>query len=347
MDAEQAHLTTTIPPTWLQQHQPGTLVIFRALQLGDMLCAVPALRALRTALPETRIVLVGLPWAAQFAARFPGYIDEFFAFPGHPAFPEQAVKESLVPVFYSSMRARHFDLALQMHGSGQVSNTIVQAFGARSVAGFGAAGAGAGENCFFPYPALGAEPLRLLQLTELLGAPPIGNHLEFPITLEDERELEASGVARGLAPGSYFCVHPGARTSDKCWPPERFAWVADQLAAEFGLTPVLTGAASETGFTAAVASHMRSACIDAAAPLSIGAMAALMSRARLLVCNDTGASHIAAGLKLSSVVIFSKADKRRWAPLDQRRHRCLWDPAGTRADEVLKQARELLAVGQH
>ncbi|MGZ8290375.1 MAG: glycosyltransferase family 9 protein [Telluria sp.] len=66
------------------------------------------------------------------------------------------------------------------------------------------------------------------------------------------------------------------------------------------------------------------------------------SRARLLLCNDTGVSHIAAGLKLSSVVIFSKADIRRWAPVDQERHRCLWDPDGARACAVLREACALL-----
>lgn len=345
MDIEQTHFKKNAPAPLLQRHRPASLLIFRALQLGDMLCAVPALRALRSALPGTRMVLVGLPWAAQFAARHSHYIDDFFAFPGHAGMPEQAVNESLVPVFYATMRERRFDLALQIHGSGEISNAIVQGFGARRVAGFGTAGPGGDGSYFFPYPKMGAEPLRLLQLTELLGAPPMGTHLEFPLTEADERELAASGVAEGLAPGSYFCIHPGARDPDKCWPPERFAWVADQLAAEFGLMPVLTGAASEAGLTATVARHMRGAVIDTAVPLSIGAMAALMSRSRLLVCNDTGVSHIAAGLKLNSVVIFSKADKRRWAPLDQQRHRCLWDPAGARADEVVRHARQLLAGG--
>lgn len=343
MDAEQTQLKNRAPQPCLHRRQAGSLAIFRALQLGDMLCAVPALRAIRAALPHTHIALVGLPWAVQFADRFPDYIDDFVAFPGHHSLPEQPVRTDEVAAFYSAMQSRRFDLALQMHGSGEVTNVIVQSFGARCVAGFGMPVRHTGrDDCFFPYPDSGPEPLRLLDLTERLGAPAVGTHLEFPITDADERELAKSGVAVGLTPGSYLCVHPGARWLDKCWPAELFARVADQLSAEFGLTVVLTGSAKEAELTAAVARHMRRPVVDAAVPLSIGAMAALMSRARLLLCNDTGVSHIAAGLRLRSVVVFSKADIRRWAPLDQERHRCLWDPEGARTAEVLAQARALL-----
>ncbi|NHZ43307.1 glycosyltransferase family 9 protein [Massilia sp. CCM 8693] len=329
--------------SWLQQHDSATVVIFRALQLGDMLCAVPALRALRTALPRARISLVGLPWAEQFASRFRRYIDEFIVFPGHAAFPEQPVRLDQLHDFYAGMRARRFDLALQMHGNGQHSNAIVRAFGARAMAGFGA-GPGGKDEYLIAFPDTGAEPLRLLALATGLGAPACGAQLEFPITGADQRELEASGITCGLAPGSYLCIHPGARSADKCWPPARFAAVADQLAIDRRLTTVLTGSPAEAPLTAAVGRLMRRAPVDAAGPLSIGAMAALMSRARLLICNDTGVSHIAAGLGLRSVVIFSKADIRRWAPLDQQLHRCLWDPFGEQAQTVIDQARALLRL---
>jgi ADP-heptose:LPS heptosyltransferase len=326
--------------------QPGleSVVVFRALQLGDMLCAVPALRALRLALPQARITLVGLPWAAQFAARFSAHVDDFVAFPGHPGLPEQPAQPEGLEPFLAGMRDRHFDLALQLHGSGEVSNAIVRAFGARQAAGYASAAVAADGFCALPYPAEGPEPLRLLGLMTALGAPDAGHALEFPLLPADWEELAASGLAAGLEPGRYLCVHAGARFRDKCWPPACFARIADRLAAEYALVPVLTGSEKERDLAEAVAAHMKTPAVNAAGPISIGAMAALMSGARLLVCNDTGVSHIAAGLGLRSVVVFSKANLTRWAPLDQGLHRCVHDPCGEKACEVLAEAWRLLAA---
>jgi ADP-heptose:LPS heptosyltransferase len=348
-----------------------SVAVFRALHLGDMLCAMPALEALRAALSRAHIALVGLPWAAQLVQRYGDRIDEFIAFPGHPGLPEQPVRHERVEEFYEEMKRRRFSLALQLHGSGIVSNGIVAAFGARLLAGFAPADASArphmpagpapadlghGSHKYqLPYEDSGPESLRLLRLVRWLGAPLSADGLAFsqnfpltfPLTPGDRDELLSSGASVGLLRGRYICIHPGARTRDKCWPAARFAEVADQIAEESGLGVVLTGGPGEADLTAAVAARMRTPAIDTAArPLSIGAMAALMDGARLLVCNDTGVSHIAAGLRLPSVVIFSVADMSRWAPLDAGMHRCIRDPSGERASAVLAHARELLTFSR-
>lgn len=327
----------------LYRHAIRSAIVFRALHLGDMLCAVPALRALRLALPDARIVLTGLPWAAQFARRFDAYVDEFIPFPGHPLLPEQAVRYDELTSYYAGICERGFDFALQLHGSSDVTNHIVAGFGARSTAGFtrGEASRSA-RTLLLPELEGGTEAERLLSLLARLGAPDTGTQLEFPVRGDDIDELEASKLAPELEPGNYICIHPGTHKRDTSWPPERFAEVADQLKREFGFDTVLTGSADEAPLARAVARHMRTPAIEATEPMSIGAMAALMSRSRLLICNDTGVSHIAAGLGLSSVVVFSKADIARWAPLDRMRHRCIWDPAAERAAVVLQHARALL-----
>jgi ADP-heptose:LPS heptosyltransferase len=103
--------------------------------------------------------------------------------------------------------------------------------------------------------------------------------------------------------------------------------VADALAAQ-GLQVVLTGTAQESGLTRAVQQAMTAPALELAGRTSLGAVAVLVSNARLVVCNDTGVSHLAAALRIPSVVIFSNSDPHRWAPLDRKLHRII-GPAGS------------------
>src|SRR5205809_3567810 len=98
------------------------IAIFRALQLGDMLCAVPAIRALRHAYPQADIALIGLPWAESFVQRFKDYIDRFIVFPGYPGLPEQPFSQPEWDRFVTNMQQEQFDCILQMQGNGTIVN---------------------------------------------------------------------------------------------------------------------------------------------------------------------------------------------------------------------------------
>lgn len=314
-------------PSFLDALAPRHIVVFRALQLGDMLCSVPALRALRAACPDAHIALVGLPWAHDFVSRYPMLIDEMIVFPGARGFPEQAEDERDLPAFLDAMRTRCFDLAIQLHGSGGVANTLVDAFGAGALAGFTQPGEKPPPGCYLPWPDALPESQRYLALMHALGARGQAlreDALWFPLH-EADRAACADLVGHfGLDPARLVLVHPGAQLPSRRWPAARFAAVADTLAFE-GWQIAVTGTTRERELTASVLGAMTQTAHHLAGETTLGALAALVEMARLVVCNDTGISHVAAAMRTPSVVIASGSDTRRWAPLDHARHRVIAD----------------------
>jgi len=310
--------------------------------LGDLLCAVPALRALRAGLPEARITLVALPWAHELVERFDAYLDDFLALPGFPGLPEQPPDVRALPAMLAAAQASDFDLVVQLHGSGEVTNQLAVLLGGRRTAGFYRPGSYCPDpETFVRYPDDEPEPLRLLRLVEALGFPLAGDELEFPVRESDRSALRALPELRRVGGDAYAVVHAGARSA-RPWSADDFAAVADGLVAR-GLSVVLTGSDAERDVTAAVASAMRAPAVDLAGRTSLGSLAALLEGARLVVCNDTGVSHLAAALRVPSVVVFTTSDARRWAPLDVDRHRRL-EAALAQTDDVLRAAEEALSV---
>lgn len=302
--------------------------VFRALQLGDMLCIVPALRSLRAGCPQARITLVGLPWARDFARRFSCYVDDFIEFPGHALMPERRPRFERWPGYLGAVHECDFDLALQMHGSGQVTNRLLWAWSARRVAGFSTLpGIVDDPTCFLPWHDREHEVTRYVRLMRHLGMPDCGEALEWPEQDADLEEAAVSNVLGGSRP--FVVVHPGARLASRRWPVEHFAQVADALARQ-GYRIVATGAPDEAHLVASLVEAMTQPVRNVAAQTTLGGLAALVRRASLLVCNDTGVSHVAAAVQTPSVVICCGADPVRWAPLDAHRHTVLHHPIACR-----------------
>ena len=298
------------------------IAVFRALMLGDLLCAVPALRTLRHAFPAARITLVGLPWARALAERL-SCIDDFIDFPGAPGLPEVECEVRRLPAFFDEVQSRRFDLALQLHGSGAIVNPLVASFGAQHTAGFANAAAWVppcDAALFAPWPDSGHEIERLLALTDHLGLPRQGLALEFPVKDADRADLRQ--IWPDVSFARYVCVHAGSQLPSRRWDVRRFAAVADAIARR-GRTVVLTGSASEAALVAELQAHMQAPAVNLCGRTTLWTLGALVDGAEAVVCNDTGLSHIAAALQCPSVVIACGSDTRRWAPLDATRHRVL------------------------
>ena len=298
--------------------EPQRIVVMRALHLGDLLCATPALRALRHRFPSAEITLIGLPWAENLVRRLSS-IDRLVYFPGYPGMPEGDYHSNRTAAFLAEAREARYDLALQMHGAGDISNSFVAALGAQVSLGFRHVG---DDRLTFslPYVADDLEIVRWLQLVSLLGAKTDTCEIEFPITAAEGQRAAELLASAPKAGGPLVGLHPGGSTPLRRWPAERFAELADTLIERWDCRVVLTGHENERELTETVCRLARHPLLDLAGKTDLGTFAAVIDQLDFLITNDTGASHLAAASGTASVVIFGSTQPHQWAPLDRERH---------------------------
>lgn len=261
------------------------LLALRALKLGDLLVAVPALRGLRRAFPEHRILYAAPAWIAE-ALELVGGIDHL---------PTPGLDDPL------DIPSGAVDIAVNLHGNGPESRQRIDELGARRVLAYQAPGLD-GPEWITGIP----ERERWTRLLNWHGidADPLDYRLNRP-SIPSPR------------PGATV-IHVGAAYGSRLWPIERFAEVAVELT-RAGHDVVLTGGTSERGRaveTAALA-DLKGANLDGgvlAGRQGLAEFAATIADARLVVSADTGAAHLASAYARPSVVLFGPAPAEEWGP---------------------------------
>ncbi|HEV7759458.1 MAG TPA: glycosyltransferase family 9 protein [Acidimicrobiales bacterium] len=304
------------------------IAVLRALPgIGDLLCAVPALRALRAAHPAAHVTLLGLPSASWFVARYPDLVDDLLPVDGVAGLPEVEPDPVRALAFYRRAQERRFDLGLQVHGSGTTTNPLLTMLGARHQVSAHREGDWVPPGVSVVYPEDRPEIDRLLAVTSAAGCPPVGRHVDLPVDDAEDAEAVHLLARAGVGDRPFACVHPGASRPERRWSAPCFAIAADHLARK-GLPVVVTGSTGERHLTRSVLARMAApsgpatgpGAVDLAGRTSVGVLGALQRRSCLVTTNDTGASHVAAAVKTPSVVVFGSRETRRWAPLDAERH---------------------------
>jgi heptosyltransferase-2 len=152
------------------------------------------------------------------------------------------------------------------------------------------------------------------------GAPVDDRRVELIVT--DEERLAADEVLRDVKQ-PFVLLNPGANRADKRWPAERFARVADALAASRRIAVVVSGAPSETDMLGAVIRSAKTSMVNLAQRrLTLGVLKGVIARAALVITNDTGPRHIAAALGTPVVTLFGPTD-HRWTTLHGVKERIL------------------------
>jgi ADP-heptose:LPS heptosyltransferase len=299
---------------------PRKVVLLRASRIGDFLCTTPAFRALRAALPHAEITMITLPLLQELVLRSP-HLERFIAFPGFPGIAEQFFDARKAISFFQHMQEEHFDLAIQLQGSGVYSNPFMLLLGARYTAGFVRSHDPAGRlDAALPWPETGHEIQRMLAMTSFLGIPSQGTATEFPLTAEDIAHAQTL-LARARPP--LLGLHMSARDATRRWPLSRFIEVAKNLSQRHHGTIVILGEAEDYAQGEIVAHAIDRPCLNLAGKTSLVVLGAVIAQLSVLVTNDTGPAHIAYALKAPTVTIFGSASPQAYAPLQSGPYRIL------------------------
>jgi heptosyltransferase-2 len=155
-----------------------------------------------------------------------------------------------------------------------------------------------------------------------LGLPPVVPPALEPADAE-RREARALLERTGGVPAEWVVLGPGAAYGPaKRWPAERFAALADRLAAR-GLTPLICGGADDRDTARDVITRMRAGGAGArplAGETTLAVQLALCADARATVSNDSGLAHVAAATGAPTVVVFGSTSSAWTAPLGARTH---------------------------
>lgn len=277
-----------------------TVLVLRALKLGDLVTAVPALRAVAQRFPLHRRLLACPAWLAPLA------------------YTTAAVDDVLPVGELEPLPRIEPAVAINLHGRGPQSTQLLEATAPGELITFRA------RTVSTSVPEWRADEHEILRWCRLLresgiAADPSDRHLRPP-----RRTVPAA--ARGAT-----LVHPGASSPARRWPAERFAVIA-RAERDAGRRVLVTGSAAEVAIAREVA---RAAGLPPDAVLAGGTdvlgLAALVAAAGRVCSGDTGIAHLAYAYRTPSVTLFGPVPPAHWGPLGGHdRHVALW--AGRRGD---------------
>jgi len=297
------------PAQWDWQAVQKVLVV-RLRSIGDTVLATPSLYALRRLLPHAQLDVLLEDWVAP-VLEGSKIVDNIITI-------KRGSNSSRVRVA-QQMRAARYDVAYNLHG-GTTATLLTRASGATHRVGYASYQYARLHNHLSPPSSLlwGREKTHSVeQQLALLGwtgvpvtdRPPTQLSITEPVAVSVEELLRGAGVNENE---SFAVIHPAAAFATKQWATDHFARVAEHLSAR-GLVVVSITAPSEANIADALKTNSAAPVITFT-NLSLPQVAALNARARMFVGNDSGIAHIAAAVKVPSVVIFGSSNVEHWRP---------------------------------
>jgi ADP-heptose:LPS heptosyltransferase len=295
--------------------------IYRIGNIGDMVCALPAIHAIRRAYPAAHLTLLtspgaaGAPWAGELLEAL-GWLDEISVYHSEDVAGWRDLWRMV-----RRLRTRRFEVWIELPTAlarfrTLVRNSVIARIaGARWAGGWRLAATRIARRAQSEWLEFDDEVERLLKIVAELGIN--GDDAIFPLALGDHYRQRADQLIgpAALAAGRLVAIAPGAKRPTNRWPVERFAEVGRQLAAR-GWTLIILGGGAERELCSRLESELGGgSAVNLAGRCSLPESCAVLSRCALLICNDSGGQHLAAAMGTRCLSLFAARDlDLRWRP---------------------------------
>src|SRR5712692_8693790 len=241
------------------------ILIVKLGSIGDIVHTLPALSAMRQALPDSEISWVVERQSSEILKDNP-LLDDLIEVDtkavGRGLMSGETLRAPRQQL--RRLRASAFDLALDFQGLFK-SASLARLSGAESVYGFSRQALREPASRFlltktFPVPMQAhviRQNLALVKAALGIPVPDDPGDFEFPISISREHKDEADRAASGTN-DSYAVLNPGGGWPTKLWSAEKFGALADELWAHHGLHPLVTYGPGESDLAERVLAASRS-----------------------------------------------------------------------------------------
>jgi len=310
------------------------ILLIRPDHIGDLLFATPVLRVLRSAFPDAHLTGMVGPWAEAVWKNSP-HLDKIIAC-SFPAFARRPKTSLLAPYrqvqrWATTLRPKRFDMAIVLRFDHWWGALLTYMAGIPRRLGYAIPECQPFLTHAVPYTGLRHEVLQNLTLIEQTVReagrcmPEDLSGLEFRIAAEDRAHVATYLAERGItADHDLVAIHPGAGAPVKQWEPESFAKLADAISRRRGDKIIITGSREELDLAWSIHARMRYDPVVAAGETSLGQLAALFERCRLVIGPDCGPLHLAVTVGTPTVHLYGPVDPRKFGPWgESERHRVI------------------------
>ncbi|MFC1590833.1 lipopolysaccharide heptosyltransferase II, partial [Candidatus Omnitrophota bacterium] len=298
----------------MKSGDPKKILVIRLDRIGDCMLSVPAIRAVKKAHPESHLAVMVKPQCRDIVSGSP-FIDEVILY-DKDGYQKGVLQTAML---IAKIRRMRFDLAVILHPTAR-SHIIPFLAGIPVRAGYDRKMGALLTLKVRHDKQLGSmhEIDYALDLVRHIGCKDTDRRLAMPENEASDRKVRDVFAGAGIGDRPLIVIHPAASCPSKRWPAERFAEAADKLISAFGAAIVIVSGKSESSFGDAVAGSVKGKVLNLSGETSVGELASLLRRSKLLISCDSGPVHIACAVGTPVVAIFGRSDKglspKRWGP---------------------------------